>query len=482
MLYNKNTTMDSRKLCFLICGLPRSIDMIINNIELVFNQTEFITHFYICTSINDDNETQYLNKPDLNLLQKHNTNIKKMLIVKDQDNNLYRNSKNYTNKINNGLNIIDNNYDTYFIIRSDCIINSTNFMQEITDPNKIYFSNENKNPFTKDFNNKINEHIIVSKSYKTIKQLSNFYNFCCNNDNYCDINLYNFIKTNNILIDKLNIDYKLILSKCNVIAISGDSGSGKSSLMDVLLNLYDSNVLKMETDRYHKWERGDENYKKITHLNPNANYLELMSEDVFNLKIGKEIYQVDYDHTSGRFTDKCKIDSKNNIILCGLHTLYNDELNRIFDLKIYMDTDRNLIKKWKIKRDVIERNHSIERVISQIENRTQDYYQYIHNQRNNADIIVNYHETCDCELKCKLIIKNKDIFDKLSPYFIKFNYSINFLEDEFIIELKNNCDISYNDEKIQQILKNIPPQIYSRNNYYCEILAIISLYIYNSDK
>jgi phosphoribulokinase len=147
-----------------------------------------------------------------------------------------------------------------------------------------------------------------------------------------------------------------------------------------------------------------------------------------------------------------------------------------------MDTDRNLIKKWKIKRDVIERNHSIERVISQIENRTQDYYQYIHNQRNNADIIVNYHETCDCELKCKLIIKNKDIFDKLSPYFIKFNYSINFLEDEFIIELKNNCDISYNDEKIQQILKNIPPQIYSRNNYYCEILAIISLYIYNSDK
>jgi uridine kinase len=41
-----------------------------------------------------------------------------------------------------------------------------------------------------------------------------------------------------------------------------------------------------------------------------------------------------------------------NIILCGLHTLYNDSTNNIIDLKIFMNTYRGLIKKWKIKRDV----------------------------------------------------------------------------------------------------------------------------------
>jgi len=29
-----------------------------------------------------------------------------------------------------------------------------------------------------------------------------------------------------------------------------------------------------------------------------------MEKDVFDLKIGKDIYQVDYDHSSGKFTDK----------------------------------------------------------------------------------------------------------------------------------------------------------------------------------
>ena len=43
-----------------------------------------------------------------------------------------------------------------------------------------------------------------------------------------------------------------------------------------------------------------------------------------------------------------QIKSSDQIILCGLHTLYTNDLNELLDIKIFMDTDRNLIKKWKI--------------------------------------------------------------------------------------------------------------------------------------
>ena len=100
--------------------------------------------------------------------------------------------------------------------------------------------------------------------------------------------LFNHIKNSKINYEMINIDYGFVLSKCNVFAICGDSGSGKSTLSN-LLKTYFTNSFTLECDRYHKWERGNDNWSKITHLNPKANYIEKMKEDVFNLKIGKEI-------------------------------------------------------------------------------------------------------------------------------------------------------------------------------------------------
>ena len=54
--------------------------------------------------------------------------------------------------------------------------------------------------------------------------------------------------------------------------------------------LFEKETCILETDRYHKWERGNENYKTYTHLNPYANHLERMSEDVFQYKIGQDVY------------------------------------------------------------------------------------------------------------------------------------------------------------------------------------------------
>jgi len=197
--------------------------------------------------------------------------------------------------------------------------------------------------------------------------------------------LYHYLMQSAIPYTLVNIDYIVILSLCNTIGITGDSGSGKTTVSNIIKNMI-CNSFVLECDRYHKWERSDIKWTEYTHLNPESNLLMKMEDDIFNLKIGNEIYQVDYDHSSGKFTEKQRIESKDTIIVCGLHSLYMP--THIVKLKIYMDTDENLKIPWKMKRDVQNRGYSLEKILNQIETRKSDFMKYIYPQRDLADIII----------------------------------------------------------------------------------------------
>jgi uridine kinase len=436
------------KICFLICGLPRSIDLTMRNIDSLFSNYDI--NYYICTSNAIDSE--YFNcKSCFN-----HSKIQNVLFLKDEVDNTYRNTLNYFKKIFYGLKLIEPIYDLYIIIRSDLIIGNINFIKNI-DKNTLYFSSNSNNCFTKNMKNKINEQIIISSDFEKIKQFNHLFDYSLKNNNYSDIVLFDFIHFFNIEYQLIDIDYRLVLSRCNIIAISGDSGSGKSTLMKYLQELYDNKVIQFETDRYHKWERGDKNYETMTHLNPLSNHLEMMNSDVYNLKIGNNIYQVDYDHNTGKFTDKQQIESKNNIILCGLHTLFSDKMNEIIDLKIFMDTERKIIKKWKLQRDILKRGYSLEQITKQIQDRENDYYLFIDHQKYNADIIIHFYENNSEQngcLKCQFIIQNNNnIFSKISSFLLKNQYCVVFEEKKVVVELQK------------------------RDNYYNEIFEIILFYV-----
>lgn len=438
-----------KKICFIICGQPRSIDLVIDNINIKLKDNEI--SYYLCLTKNQ-NDKEYLNDIDINLLITKYTNIKKLLLIESIYDNSFRNSLNYAKKIYDILNLIDNKYDLYIIMRTDLILGSTDFINELEDDH-IYFSSKKNNQYLKMTEDKVNDNIIITNNIKLLMRLKNIYNYLLLDNNYLEIALYNYLNEEHIKYKLIEIDYKLVLSKCNVIAIAGDSGSGKSTLLNYLIPLLgNDNYIKLETDRYHKWERGNQNYEQFTHLNPEANYLEKMSEDVYNLKIGHEIYTVDYDHSTGKFTQEEKIDSKDYIILCGLHTLYNEQTNRIINLKIYMDTDRELIKKWKINRDVNVRGYSLEKVLKQINHREKDYELYIKEQKNNADLIINFYEE-DFVIKCKLYIKINNNIEKLSK-----KYSL-IIKDNYILIILNQNNNS--------------------ENYFIEICQIINMILYN---
>lgn len=177
------------------------------------------------------------------------------------------------------------------------------------------------------------------------------------------------------------------------IGVAGDSGSGKSTLINIVADILgERNLLFIEGDGDHRWERGDKHWEENTHLDPKANYLYRQAQDLSCLKAGVPVKRVEYDHETGKFTEEKKIRPNKYVMLCGLHSLYLPQIRKNLDLKIYMDVDENLRRYWKIQRDTMHRGYSKEKIIKQIETRIQDAEKYIYPQKKYADVVIHYYD------------------------------------------------------------------------------------------
>ena len=449
------------KIALLIAGYLRGINENIKYLKKKIIQ-EHDCDIYIHIS-NDDSDNKYYNKKTtVDFIYRE---LKpKILIMSDNltftndiraNNLLNQNYKYYwLNEEKNKISIIENiTYDVVIKFRPDVhmldIIDFTQLKQNV-----LYIPLDSKIDINK-LNKREDKYIcdIIAYGSPSIMNIYfNYYNHINELLKYGYVNetlLYHYLTNININVKLMDIKFMVILSLCNTIAITGDSGSGKTTISIILKELFDNSFL-LECDRYHKWERTSENWSIYTHLNPNANYLTKMQQDVFNLKIGNSVYQVDYDHKTGKFTDKKIIESADNIIVCGLHSLYLSDT--IIDIKIYMDTDDNLRIPWKIKRDIQKRGYSIEKIIDQINSRKEDFKKYIHTQKKNADIIINLYTD-------KIFsIDNFSLDEELNVYLkigIKNKYSINNIINNLNREKISYEKISAEEEEIYIYFKNL---------------------------
>lgn len=382
----------------IICGQLRFSHLVYTHMETILSK-KYKTKYVLSTDFFPNTE-EYEHQCDLNLLKKC-SKISNISLQDELYGDEYRNSKNYAQKIVNGCGIIECKYDYYILIRSDMILEEIGFLEDVKDLSYIYVPKQNQNSFVTGLENIVNGNIMITRNYKHIEFL---YQMQPKNiNNYFELFLYDYI---NHLIYPIEIKCHLLLSLCHVIAISGDSGSGKTTLSNALSHMFPKNVLTLETDRYHKWERGDKSYDYYTHLHPEANYLEKLENDVYNLRIGNYVYAVDYDHATGKFTQEERICPSGNIILCGLHTLWSERLCSMLNIKIYMDTEEELRKQWKTNRDVMERNKTIKSISYDIEKRKKDYVMFIESQRKNADIIIRFFQNSMGELGCRCIFRH----------------------------------------------------------------------------
>jgi uridine kinase len=236
------------------------------------------------------------------------------------------------------------------------------------------------------------------------------------------------------------------------IGIGGDSGVGKSLLLTNLTLIFRDKLLEIEGDGEHKWERGDKNWDKFTHLDPKANYIHKQADGINELKQNRAIYRSEYDHGTGKFTVPSKIEPKDIIVISGLHPFYLPKLRKTIDIKVYMDTDERLRQHWKILRDTTKRGYSKEKILEQIATRASDTNKYIYPQKKFADVIINYFPLHDFELG--------ESIDVEYGLRITFDASINI---EHILEnLKVNYTWDYNEDLQTQYIELIE---IPKNNY-----------------
>lgn len=213
------------------------------------------------------------------------------------------------------------------------------------------------------------------------------------------------------------------------IGISGDSGSGKSYMLYTLEMLFGKrNILEIEGDGDHKWERGEEMWKFHTHLDPKANYLYRQANDIRMLKQGKSVYRVEYDHETGVFSNPHKIKPRKIIVVCGLHSLYLPQMRKCLDMKIYMDTDEKLRRFWKIQRDTKSRGYSDEKIAKQIESRMEDSRKYILPQKEYADMVINFFDTH--------LVDNSESEDYMPEVSLKITVSSEIDLESIILDLR----------------------------------------------
>jgi uridine kinase len=430
------------KTALLISGYLRSFNSNIKNLQkMIISQFNNID-VYIHITMNENIDDCYLNIHDINSDLKIIKKTFNPICILYEPNLDICNDKKINNVINNWTKFFKLNqikqlnekiygkYDLVIKHRPDLYIISPKLNFDNINNNIVYIPEDSKIDIDK-LKNKDDKYICDMMAYGSSDIMNKYF------DIYPQILkliklyghvpetlLYKYLTESNIQYKLVDINYAAILSSCNIFAISGDSGTGKTTLGNILKQHFMNSFL-LECDRYHKWERHDKKWDILTHLNPKSNHITKMKKDIFNLKLGKSIYQVDYDHINGKFTEKTLIKPTNNIVVCGLHSLYARQ-DFIYDFKIFMDVDDRLKLKWKIDRDVKLRGYDENAVIKQINKRKSDFKKFIYPQRNKSDMIINFYTTNGKTPSLKLFIKNdyniSIIINKLN--FNKINYTL----------------------------------------------------------
>jgi uridine kinase len=177
-----------------------------------------------------------------------------------------------------------------------------------------------------------------------------------------------------------------------MIGIAGDSGAGKDTFVQLIRSFLErERVTVVSGDDYHRWPRGHEMWRGLTHLDVRANDLQRQSSDAIMFSLGHPVLKGTYDHSTGQFTEERSVDCNDVLVFQGLHALATEKMRSLYDLAVFVEPDEDLRRLWKVRRDQSERGHSLAGVLKSLEDRSKDRELYILPQKEFADVIVRWY-------------------------------------------------------------------------------------------
>lgn len=178
-----------------------------------------------------------------------------------------------------------------------------------------------------------------------------------------------------------------------VIGIAGGSGSGKTTVAQEILNrVGPDRIAYLPHDAYYKDLSGlpPAQRAEVNFDHPNSLESDLLARHVELLKAGEPIALPVYDFSTHSRTDKTiMILPRRVIIVEGILIFAEPELRRLFDLKIFVDTDADLRLIRRLQRDISERGRTTESVIHQYLKTVRPMHlEFVEPSKKYADVII----------------------------------------------------------------------------------------------
>jgi phosphoribulokinase len=173
------------------------------------------------------------------------------------------------------------------------------------------------------------------------------------------------------------------------LGVAGDSGSGKTTFTQGVRSIFGNDLVStISLDDYHTFDRAGRKEQGITALDPKANRIDRLEQDLIQLRRGVPINKPVYNHTTGKFDPPVVFRPNKILILEGLHTLFTPGLRKYLDFTLFVDPENRVKYDWKLKRDVITRGYSRDAVLKEIIEREPEYVRYIAPQKEFADAVI----------------------------------------------------------------------------------------------
>ncbi len=178
-----------------------------------------------------------------------------------------------------------------------------------------------------------------------------------------------------------------------IIGIAGGTGSGKTTVVrKILERLPAGEVAILPQDSYYK-DSGHlplEERLEINFDHPDSIEFELLTKHLKELRKSRNIKQPIYSYlTCTRASETIEVKPCHVIIVEGILVLTNPELRKLMDLKVFVDADADDRLIRVIKRDIIERGRSVDKVMERYEKTLKPMHlQFIEPTKRFADIII----------------------------------------------------------------------------------------------
>ncbi|MDU2218956.1 MAG: uridine kinase [Finegoldia magna] len=177
-----------------------------------------------------------------------------------------------------------------------------------------------------------------------------------------------------------------------IVGVAGGSASGKTEIVKTLKKHFEDKIEIIEHDNYYfahdnltMDERASLNYD-----HPQAFETDLLIEHVKKIINNEEINIPTYDFTiHTRSSETLKKVPKPIVIVEGILVLENEELRNLMDMKVFVDCDGDVRLKRRITRDVVERDRTIESILTQYMETVKPMHElFVEPSKKFADLIV----------------------------------------------------------------------------------------------